>query len=131
MSDDYDDTRPCPKCGADSGMVANFSTLMDEGRCAACGVRLEVELEDNIEGYAMWLTALPSTPDGYETRVTCPACGALLDVIAHPDPKPNAQMLAAIANTPRRKHAKLSPGCKQHDRWHLGWDTKTEPRYKA
>lgn len=58
---DYDDTRPCPKCGADSGMAANFETLMTEGRCKACGVRLEVELEDNIEGYAMWLVEVAKT----------------------------------------------------------------------
>lgn len=47
----------CPWCDNPSGVVCGWDTLgRDDLSCQACGKPIEVEFEENWDGYMFWLT---------------------------------------------------------------------------
>lgn len=61
----------------------------------------------------------------YVTIACCPVCRAEFDKIFHDAPEMSAMGGALLLGPERRKHAEVSPQCRDGEGWVRGWDTET------
>jgi hypothetical protein len=61
----------------------------------------------------------------YITIASCPVCGAVFDVVQHAGPEMGAMSGAMLIGPERRAHARVSPSCRIHPDWIIGWKMQT------